>query len=128
MKFATFLSACQTAIGDVLDTPDEVITLVAAVQVCGFRSVVGTLWGMSDTIGATGAEEFYQYVSHNRDGRFQGLSKSPASSDTEDDKIKEFSFEAMCQSCPLWYINKYSDCLLLGQHNSLIIYLPLLTF
>ena len=57
-----FLSACQTAIGDVLDTSDEVITLVAAVQVCGFQSVVGTLWGMSDTIVATVAEEFYQYM------------------------------------------------------------------
>lgn len=57
-----FLSACQTAAGDISGAPDEAINLVAAVQACGFRSVVGTLWRMSDTIGATVAEDFYKYM------------------------------------------------------------------
>jgi CHAT domain-containing protein len=34
-----FLSACHTAAGDRHDTPDEVVHLAAALQVCGFRSV-----------------------------------------------------------------------------------------
>jgi len=38
-----FLSACHSAAGDGI-TPDETIHLAAALQFCGFRSVVGTLW------------------------------------------------------------------------------------
>ena len=38
-----FLSACHTAAGDVVGTPDEVVHLAAALQFCGFRSVVGTM-------------------------------------------------------------------------------------
>jgi CHAT domain-containing protein len=41
-----FLSACNSAAVEVNNTPDEVIHLAAALQFCGFRSVVGTLWSM----------------------------------------------------------------------------------
>ena len=36
----TFLSACHSAEGDVIGTPDGVVHLAAAMQFCGFRSVV----------------------------------------------------------------------------------------
>jgi CHAT domain-containing protein len=57
-----FLSACHTAAIDVDDTPDEAIHLAAALQFCGFRSVVGTLWAMVDIDGPDVAEDFYGYM------------------------------------------------------------------
>jgi CHAT domain-containing protein len=56
-----FLSACHSAAGD-SGTPDETIHLAAALQFCGFRSVVGTLWAMEDEDGPTIAKEFYKYM------------------------------------------------------------------
>lgn len=58
VQFA-FTSACHTAVGD-KDTPDEVIHLAAALQFAGFRSVVGTIWGMDDRDGPVVMKEFYQ--------------------------------------------------------------------
>jgi CHAT domain-containing protein len=57
-----FLSACHTAEGDVVGTPDEVVHLAAAMQFCGFRSVVGTLWAMEDDDGCDVTKDFYQYM------------------------------------------------------------------
>ena len=59
-----FLSACHTAAGDVVGTPDEVVHLAAALQFCGFRSVVGTMWAMEDDDGCDVAKDFYQYMFH----------------------------------------------------------------
>jgi hypothetical protein len=41
--FLAFLSACETAKGDI-DQPDQVMHLAAAMLFCGFRSVVATMW------------------------------------------------------------------------------------
>jgi hypothetical protein len=41
--FLAFLSACQTAKGD-LNAPDQAVHLAASMLFCGFRSVVGTMW------------------------------------------------------------------------------------
>ena len=57
-----FLSACHTAEGDMVGTPDEVVHLAAALQFCGFRSVVGTLWAMEDDDGCDVTKSFYQYM------------------------------------------------------------------
>jgi CHAT domain-containing protein len=54
-----FLSACNSAAINVDHTPDEVIHLAAALQFCGFRSVVGTLWAMTDLDGPDVAESLY---------------------------------------------------------------------
>jgi len=62
-----FLSACHSAAGDIHGTPDEVINLAAAMQFCGFRSVVGTLWTMNDVDGPDIAEDFYGHVFHGTD-------------------------------------------------------------
>ncbi|KAH9055396.1 CHAT domain-containing protein [Lactarius vividus] len=39
---------------------DEALHLTAAMQYCGFRSVVGTMWEMADTDGRDLAENFYK--------------------------------------------------------------------
>ena len=57
-----FLSACHTAAGDVVGTPDEVVHLAAALQFCGFRSVVGTMWAMEDEDGCDVTTNFYQHM------------------------------------------------------------------
>jgi tetratricopeptide (TPR) repeat protein len=57
-----FLSACHSAAGDLRGTPDEIIHLAAALQFCGFRSVVGTLWAMSDLDAPNMARDFYKYM------------------------------------------------------------------
>ena len=59
-----FLSACHTAEGDMVGTPDEVVHLAAALQFCGFRSVVGTLWAMEDDDGCNVTKDFYQHMFH----------------------------------------------------------------
>jgi hypothetical protein len=57
-----FLSACHSAAINIHDTPNETIHLAAALQFCGFRSVVGTLWAMEDIDGPDVAEGFYRYM------------------------------------------------------------------
>jgi tetratricopeptide (TPR) repeat protein/CHAT domain-containing protein len=56
-----FLSACHSAEGNLI-TPDETIHLAAALQFCGFRSVVGTLWAMDDEDGPMISKEFYKHM------------------------------------------------------------------
>ncbi|KAG2122495.1 CHAT domain-containing protein [Suillus clintonianus] len=54
-----FLSACHTAVGDE-ETPDEAIHLAAGLQFSGFKTVVGTLWGVSDVLAKHVVEAFYE--------------------------------------------------------------------
>jgi CHAT domain-containing protein len=56
-----FLSACHTAVGD-KETPDEVIHLAAGLQFAGFKSVVGTLWEVDDSVAKHVVEAFYKYM------------------------------------------------------------------
>ncbi|THG93792.1 hypothetical protein EW026_g7543 [Hermanssonia centrifuga] len=61
-----FLAACHSAaMESESETPDEVLTLAAAMQFCGFRSIVGTLWTMSDNDGPVLAEKFYTHMLRN---------------------------------------------------------------
>jgi CHAT domain-containing protein len=55
-----FLSACHTAELTEESVADEGLHLVAAVQYCGFRSVVGTMWAMANTDGKELAKHFYK--------------------------------------------------------------------
>ena len=57
-----FLSACHTAELTEESIADEVLHLAAAMQFCGYRSVVGTMWAMADTDGWELARDFYQSV------------------------------------------------------------------
>ena len=54
-----FLSACHTAELTEGSIADEGLHLAAAVQYCGFRSVVGTMWAMADQDGGDLAKHFY---------------------------------------------------------------------
>jgi len=60
-----FLSACHTAELTKESISDEVLHLAAAMQFCGFRSVVGTMWAMADTDGQGLARDFYSSVFSN---------------------------------------------------------------
>jgi CHAT domain-containing protein len=55
-----FLSACHTAELADESPADEVLHLAAAMQFCGFRSVVGTMWAMADADGPALAGNFYK--------------------------------------------------------------------
>jgi hypothetical protein len=55
-----FLAACHTAEVTEGSAIDEGLHLAAAVQYCGFRSVVGTMWAMADTDGRDLARYFYK--------------------------------------------------------------------
>ncbi len=57
-----FLSACHTAELTEESIEDEVLHLAAAMQFCGFRSVVGTMWAMADKDGQGLARDFYSSV------------------------------------------------------------------
>jgi CHAT domain-containing protein len=57
-----FLSACDTAQLTEESISDEVLHLAAAMQFCGFRSVVGTMWAMADPDGQGLARDFYRSV------------------------------------------------------------------
>ena len=63
-----FLSACHTAEVTEGSIMDEGLHLAAAVQYCGFRSVVGTMWAMVDEDGRDLAENFYKALFSNSRG------------------------------------------------------------
>ncbi|OLF05737.1 hypothetical protein BLA60_35080 [Actinophytocola xinjiangensis] len=53
-----YLSACRTA-GGSLDLADEAINVCAALQVAGYRNVIGTLWSVADRHAAAVAADVY---------------------------------------------------------------------
>ncbi|KAH9047494.1 CHAT domain-containing protein [Lactarius deliciosus] len=55
-----FLSCCHAAEITEDSVADEALHLTAAMQYCGFRSVVGTMWEMADTDGQDLAKSFYK--------------------------------------------------------------------
>jgi len=57
-----FLAACHTAELTDGSLSDEALHLTAAMQYCGFRSVVGTMWAMADKDGRHLAQDFYNSV------------------------------------------------------------------
>jgi CHAT domain-containing protein len=64
-----FLSACETAKGS-KEQPDQAIHLAAAMLFTGFKSIIGTMWGMGDADGPAVAEHVYQEL-------FQGEKLDP---------------------------------------------------
>jgi CHAT domain-containing protein/tetratricopeptide (TPR) repeat protein len=61
-----FLSCCHAAEITEESVADEGIHLTAAMQYCGFRSVVGTMWEMADLDGADLAKNFYKTLFSNQ--------------------------------------------------------------
>jgi hypothetical protein len=62
-----FLSCCHAAEITADSVSDEALHLTAAMQYCGFRSVVGTMWAMADTDGRDLAKNFYKSLFSKRD-------------------------------------------------------------
>ena len=54
-----FMSACQTSVGDE-SLPEEVVHLAAGMLTAGYRSVIATMWSISDTHAPDVAEDFYK--------------------------------------------------------------------
>jgi len=63
-----FLSACHTAEMTEESFADEALHLTAAMQFCGFRSVVGTMWGMADDDGPELVSHFYMSMFSGKKG------------------------------------------------------------
>jgi len=61
-----FLSACHSAEITEESIADEGLHLTAAVQYCGYRSVVGTMWAMADIDGPDLSGYFYRSVFSDR--------------------------------------------------------------
>ncbi|MET7853509.1 CHAT domain-containing protein [Streptomyces avermitilis] len=57
-----YLSACESAINAATHLIDEAIHLAAALQLAGFRRVVGTLWEIEDSIAVHIADAFYDHL------------------------------------------------------------------
>ena len=62
-----FLSCCHAAEITEDSVADEALHLTAAMQYCGFRSVVGTMWAMADTDGEDLAKSFYGSLFSSRE-------------------------------------------------------------
>ena len=62
-----FLSCCHAAEITAESISDEALHLTAAMQYCGFRSVVGTMWAMADTDGRDLAKDFYNSLFSRQD-------------------------------------------------------------
>ena len=62
-----FLSCCHAAEITAESVSDEALHLTAAMQYCGFRSVVGTMWAMADTDGRDLAKYFYKSLFSRED-------------------------------------------------------------
>ncbi|KAG2363017.1 CHAT domain-containing protein [Suillus spraguei] len=67
-----FLSACHTAVGDE-KTPDEVIHLAAGLQFSGFKSVIGTLWEVDDSVAKHVVKAFYEKMFESLDSEDGGV-------------------------------------------------------
>ena len=62
-----FLSCCHAAEITKDSVADEALHLTAAMQYCGFRSVVGTMWEMADMDGQDLAKHFYRSLFSSQD-------------------------------------------------------------
>src|SRR5262249_20698808 len=58
-KELVILSACGTAASGDASISDEPVHLASALQLAGYRHVIGTLWPVMDTLAALTAERFY---------------------------------------------------------------------
>ncbi|KAH9160818.1 CHAT domain-containing protein [Lactarius sanguifluus] len=62
-----FLACCHAAEITQDSIADEALHLTAAMQYCGFRSVVGTMWEMADVDGRDLAKSFYKSLFSSQD-------------------------------------------------------------
>jgi tetratricopeptide (TPR) repeat protein len=68
-KFA-YLSACHTSTMRDFSLLDESITLTSAIQLCGYPSVVGSLWQVVDSHSAEVARDTYAWILKGESAKF----------------------------------------------------------
>ena len=66
----TFLSACHTSATRDFGLLDESITLSSAIQLCGYPSVVGSLWQIGDKHSMEVARDVYAWILEGDSGGF----------------------------------------------------------
>jgi tetratricopeptide (TPR) repeat protein len=84
-----FLSCCHTAEITEKSIADEALHLTAAMQYCGFRSVVGTMWAMADTDGRDLAKNFYKSLFSGRETGVPYYEKSAGALRDATQKLRE---------------------------------------
>ncbi|KAF8884225.1 CHAT domain-containing protein [Gymnopilus junonius] len=76
-----FMSACQTSAGDE-KLSEEAVHLAAGMLTAGYRSVVATMWSISDMHAPYVAQTFYENLLHNkareRDVKLDGIGAARA--------------------------------------------------
>jgi CHAT domain-containing protein len=72
-----FMSACQTSTGD-KNLPEEAVHLAAGMLAAGYRSVVGTMWSISDEHGPDIAEFFYESLLETEGSKINGAGAARA--------------------------------------------------
>ncbi|KAH9967595.1 hypothetical protein BC827DRAFT_1306002 [Russula dissimulans] len=71
-----FLLACHTAEMTEGSITDKALHLTVVMQYCGFRSVVGTMWGMLDADGPELVKHFYNSMSGTRTPYYERTAKA----------------------------------------------------
>jgi CHAT domain-containing protein len=84
-----FLSCCHAAEITAKSVSDEALHLTAAMQYCGFRSVVGTMWEMADTDGRDLAKNFYKSLFSRRDSSIPYYERSAEALRDATQKLRE---------------------------------------
>jgi CHAT domain-containing protein len=84
-----FLSCCHAAEITAKSVSDEALHLTAAMQYCGFRSVVGTMWAMADTDGRDLAKNFYKSLFSRRDSSVRYYERSAEALRDATQKLRE---------------------------------------
>jgi CHAT domain-containing protein/tetratricopeptide (TPR) repeat protein len=84
-----FLSCCHAAEITSESVSDEALHLTAAMQYCGFRSVVGTMWEMADVDGRDIAKYFYKSLFSGRDSSVPYYERSAEALRDATQKLRE---------------------------------------
>jgi len=107
-----FLSACHTAELTEESVADEGLHLVAAVQYCGFRSVVGTMWAMANADGKDLAKHFYKSMLSGKQTAVPYYQRSARALRDAAKKLRRKKernhFRAMGELRPLWRLMRWN--------------------
>ena len=84
-----FLSCCHAAEITKDSVADEALHLTAAMQYCGFRSVVGTMWEMADVDGQDLSKSFYKSLFASQDSGVPYYERSAGALRDATQKLRE---------------------------------------
>jgi CHAT domain-containing protein len=90
-----FLSACQTAVTDFNDLPDEVLGLPAGFLQSGVPAVIGTLWPVGDRSTALLVTRFWEYYLHGNVGAGIAPGQSAGALQSAQTWLRELTFKGI---------------------------------